>query len=73
MEHLLAAHEQAGDFLEAPVQPAPKPMFGDQAGETQALPDSGVAIERVGSMIGRYKLLEQIGESAAEVLARQYA
>jgi|GEM_PF-1374669 len=43
---LLLAHEQAGDFLKQTIQ----------------LPPPEVAQELPGSMIGRYKLLEKIGE-----------
>jgi len=46
VEVLLAAHERAGDFLEKTVE----------------LPPSDFVIERTGTMIGRYKLLERIGE-----------
>ncbi len=46
VESLLLAHEQAGKFL----------------GQTVKLPPSNLVIERAGTMIGRYKLLELIGE-----------
>jgi hypothetical protein len=52
IERLLEAHARAGDFLEAPAQPA-----GER---TDAHVPAG---EQVGAVIaGRYKLLEQIGE-----------
>jgi serine/threonine protein kinase len=46
IESLLRAHEQAGDFL----------------GQTVKLAESDFVIEPTGTMIGRYKLLEKIGE-----------
>jgi WD40 repeat protein/serine/threonine protein kinase len=66
VERLLAAHERAGDFLEAPIQP--KPMLGDRSGEAGMPRDADLAIERVGSMVGRYKLLEEIGEGGFGVV-----
>jgi hypothetical protein len=52
VETLLRAHEQAGDFL----------------CRTRPLPPSDFVIERTGMMIGRYKLLEQIGEGGFGVV-----
>ena len=46
VESLLLAHEQAGRFLQ----------------KTILLPPSDFTIERTGTMIGRYKLLQKIGE-----------
>jgi serine/threonine protein kinase/WD40 repeat protein len=46
VERLLKAHELAGDFLEQPV----------------IQPEAAIVGEGPGSVIGRYKLLEQIGE-----------
>ncbi len=68
VERLLAAHEQAGDFLEAPMKPEPESMLGDRPGETKTPRDSDIVIERAGSMVGRYKLLEQIGEGGFGVV-----
>jgi len=50
LEELLRLHEQAGNFLENPAVALP---------ERRDLADIG---ERLGSFIGRYKLLEHIGE-----------
>ncbi|HUU19879.1 MAG TPA: protein kinase [Sedimentisphaerales bacterium] len=50
VEALLKAHEEAGDFLEVP------------AIELNATLDKPPMIEGPGTMIGRYKLLELIGE-----------
>lgn len=52
VERLLAAHDQAGDFLEESVQVSP-PDF---------------TLERTGTRIGRYKLLERIGEGGFGVV-----
>jgi hypothetical protein len=46
VQSLLLAHEQAGEFLGQTVKPPP----------------SNLVTERAGTMIGRYKLLELIGE-----------
>src|SRR3982750_4682178 len=51
---LLAAYEQAGSFLEAP-------MHGPSLAATVS-PSATPLLEGAGSMIGPYKLLEQIGE-----------
>lgn len=58
VESLLTAHAKAGDFLEQPEKPP---------GETRRA-DSDLEIERTGMMIGRYKLLEQIGEGGFGVV-----
>ena len=52
VESLLQAHAQAGDFL----------------CRTKRLPPSDFVIEKTGTMIGRYKLLEQIGEGGFGVV-----
>jgi serine/threonine protein kinase len=50
VEGLLKAHEEAGSFLEQPVfEPSPT---------VDELPDA----ERPGTVIGPYKLLQQLGE-----------
>src|SRR5690349_21231829 len=54
VESLLAAHDQAREFLEQP--PA-------LSGETLVVTTGMVEVtEKAGDKIGRYKLLEQIGE-----------
>ena len=50
VEVLLLAHERAGEFLESPA-----------AGSVATLAHPPLA-EMTGTIIGRYKLLEQIGE-----------
>jgi serine/threonine protein kinase/Tfp pilus assembly protein PilF len=54
VEVLLAAHDKAGDFLEAP----PTDVVSQQV-EAQNI---AARLEQLGSLIGPYKLLEQIGE-----------
>ena len=51
-DSLLAAHEQAGQFLQPTV----------------ALPTPSAPVEKPGDRIGRYKLLEQIGEGGFGVV-----
>jgi serine/threonine protein kinase/tetratricopeptide (TPR) repeat protein len=55
VEALLRAHENAGDFLVAPLDGVPK---------STSSPVSG----RVGDRVGRYKLLEQIGEGGCGIV-----
>src|SRR5436190_16467539 len=60
IEALLRAAENAGDFLEAP----PTGVSGD-AGSTQLV--TAIISEKPGDKIGRYKLLQQIGEGGCGV------
>jgi eukaryotic-like serine/threonine-protein kinase len=52
VESLLSAHERAGSFLRPTV----------------VLPEPDVALEHAGTRIGRYKLLEQVGEGGFGVV-----
>ena len=56
VEDLLAARDGAGDFMNRPAA-----ELSDETTESQA-------IERPGTIIGRYKLLEQIGEGGFGVV-----
>src|SRR5262245_40822778 len=56
IERLLEAAAQAGSYLEAPAVPALVPTI-------EAPPT-----ERIGSVVGSYKLLEQIGEGGFGVV-----
>ena len=49
VERLLSAHQQAGDFLETPVKPAPEAMAGAGADKTEVLPESDVGIGCAGA------------------------
>src|SRR5438034_5868808 len=62
VESLLAAHQQAGTFLEEPSPGAP--FVGALSGAHEAQPaEAGTPnLEEPGDRIGRFKLLEQIGE-----------
>ena len=57
IERLLKAHDHAGDFLE---QPPPEAVVESKPG--------AFASENVGDRIGRYKLLQQIGEGGCGVV-----
>jgi len=58
VEALLDAHDRAGGFLEAPVVTLPQ----------QTVVVSPPLTEKVGDRIGRYKLLQQIGEGGCGVV-----
>ncbi len=57
VQALLEAHEDAGDFLREPASGLPTPE-----------PQGMIAGERPGDRIGRYKLLQQIGEGGCGVV-----
>jgi len=57
VETLLRAFEQAGNFLDQPPPGAPPPPN-----------DRTTPLETVGSRVGRYKLLQQIGEGGCGVV-----
>ena len=56
LEELLAAHREAGSFLESPAR------------DPVATSDEPPIAERPGTIIGAYKLLEQIGEGGFGVV-----
>ncbi|HEX4350084.1 MAG TPA: serine/threonine-protein kinase, partial [Verrucomicrobiae bacterium] len=58
VEALLAAHERAGAFMAEPVASSPKPTI------VLSFP----VTEKAGDKIGRYKLLQQIGEGGCGVV-----
>ena len=60
MDVLLAAHERAGVFLESP--PAALGLSADRADQTLS------PSEHAGSIVGNYKLLEQIGEGGMGIV-----
>jgi serine/threonine protein kinase/WD40 repeat protein len=59
VEALLDAHDEADDFLDSPA-----PGVDSRRGETAALPATSITGER----IGRYKLLQQIGEGGCGIV-----
>ncbi len=64
VEALLAAHNQAGSFLESP---APLPPSEPDAPTAPVAPPKPLT-EAPGTMVGRYKLLQQIGEGGMGVV-----
>src|ERR1035438_5467621 len=58
VEELLLANEEAGAFLESPAE-VPQKLSG-------TIPLTLVPAEKLGDRIGRYKLLQQIGEGRSE-------
>jgi tetratricopeptide (TPR) repeat protein len=62
-ENLIAAHFQAGSFLEKPVAaPAATGAYAPGPAEESARANQTDNRERPGTVIGPYKLMEQIGE-----------
>ncbi len=72
VESLLAAHEEAASFLENPVKTlaAETTAPGGRFSPVTALPPSAYRpiSEGPGTMVGRYKLLQQIGEGGMGVV-----
>src|SRR5262245_50122459 len=69
VEKMLAAQAQAGSFLESPAADLPSPPWGRGAGGEGVRPTVDDPItERPGTVIGPYKLLEQIGEGGFGVV-----
>jgi serine/threonine protein kinase/WD40 repeat protein len=67
VERLLAAHPEVGSFLhEAPIQPSPLERGGPGVGGGATLDEPST--ERPGTVIGPYKLLQQIGEGGMGVV-----
>src|SRR5262245_31238475 len=61
VEVLLGAFERAGGFMKEPVAEADVRNLREQMRSTGTT-DATVVTEKPGNRIGRYKLLEQIGE-----------
>src|SRR5215471_16186832 len=59
VEHLLAAHQESGSFLAPPAAGGVPTGPFDSSLADQA--DTAVPTEAAGTVIGPYKLLEQIG------------
>src|SRR3974390_743337 len=60
LKALLQAHESTEEFL--------GPKGGDLRGQAIPLPGPDLTVERTGTMIGRYKLLEKIDEGGFGVV-----
>src|SRR5262245_44781867 len=60
VEKLLQAHDEAGGFFSRPLSPA-APVQSQAA-------TASLAMEKTGDVIGRYKLLQQIGEGGCGVV-----
>jgi serine/threonine protein kinase/Tfp pilus assembly protein PilF len=59
---LLKAYEASASFLESPAAGLPSPLGGEGPGVSGATIDAPAPTERPGTVIGAYKLLQQIGE-----------
>ncbi|HEX3799884.1 MAG TPA: tetratricopeptide repeat protein [Verrucomicrobiae bacterium] len=70
IEALVKAHEKAGEFLEKPASTLPiaEPMPLPAAGPHATVRISLSSTEKAGDKIGRYKLLQQIGEGGCGVV-----
>ena len=66
VEELLRATEEAGEFLQDPARGAQRPTIA--VAFPQPLPNSAAPGEKAGDRIGRYKLLQQIGEGGCGVV-----
>src|SRR5262245_34863994 len=62
VEKMVAAYFQAGSFLEAPPAPLPFPPAQEGPGGREDATIDEPIREGPGTVIGLYKLLEQIGE-----------
>jgi serine/threonine protein kinase len=67
IEALLRVHDEVGTFLENPTQEA-GPSAVEKPGSSGTLRISAPPIEQTGERIGRYKLLQQIGEGGCGVV-----
>src|SRR6185436_19496412 len=66
VEELLRATEEAGAFLQVPALGAQRPA--DVLPSTNLLPSVAAPGEKAGDRIGRYKLLQQIGEGGCGIV-----
>src|SRR3954468_24587840 len=67
VEALLRVHEQAIPFLDVPANAGEESALGG-AVRTGSMRPSGLEAEKAGDRIGRYKLLQQIGEGGCGVV-----
>ena len=66
VEELLRASEEAGTFLQEPAPGAQRPA--DASASPNPPPHAAASAEKAGDRIGRYKLLQQIGEGGCGVV-----
>src|SRR5689334_3053980 len=62
VEALLAAHDQAAGFLQSPPISSTQTLPTGEGAATTHAARTSLPHERAGSVVGPYKLLEQIGE-----------
>src|SRR5262245_5212057 len=70
VEELLRASEEAGGFLQYPAPGAQRPA--DALASPGTLQIGAGPGEKIGDRIGRYKLLQQIGEGGCELVKLRY-
>ena len=66
VEELLRFHEEAGGFLQDPAPGAPRPAVASTSPDS--LLSAAAPGEKVGDRIGRYKLLQQIGQGGCGIV-----
>ena len=62
VDKLVRAHFRSGSFLESPIAAVPSPLVGEGQGQGVGATVDDPITERPGTVIGPYKLLQQIGE-----------
>jgi serine/threonine protein kinase/WD40 repeat protein len=69
VEALLRVHDDAGSFFDKLASVArPTSADGAMSGSSEAIHLGGIPVEKTGDRIGRYKLLQQIGEGGCGVV-----
>jgi serine/threonine protein kinase/tetratricopeptide (TPR) repeat protein len=68
IEALLRVHDDVGDFLENPAEAAGGSSATAAAGRSGTMVINPAPVEGVGSLIGRYKLREKIGEGGCGIV-----
>src|SRR4051812_34208781 len=68
VDALLEASARAGSFLESPAAGVPSPPGGAAPGVRAGATTDEPSLERPGTIIGPYKLLQQIGEGGMGIV-----
>jgi eukaryotic-like serine/threonine-protein kinase len=68
IEALLRVHDEVGAFLDIPTQEVAPSAAAEELGRPGTIRVSAPPIEKIGERIGRYKLLQQIGEGGCGVV-----